>query len=213
MPKRQFAIECAGQHQLELTWKSFWKNFTIYLDGAPIGTLSPKELRTGETYLLPGGSTLNVRLKQSLFTAELQVLQDDRPLPGSATDPIQRAKQAYTIIFVIGGFNLLLGIAGIFVETDLMSLLGAGWGTAVFGIFLLILGFLVKQYHSQPALITAIVMYLADSLLGMAAIISAGGNPSIASIIVRVLFITGMVQGMKALNEIKLNERKLGTEN
>jgi hypothetical protein len=129
-------------------------------------------------------------------------LQDKRPLPGSASHPSQRIKQAYTIIFVIGAFNLLLGIAGIFVETELMSLLSAGWGTAVFGLFLLILGFLVKQYNSQPALITAIVMYLIDSLLGIAAIISAGGSPGIASIIVRVLFILGMMQGAKALKEM-----------
>jgi hypothetical protein len=72
----------------------------------------------------------------------------------------------------------------------------------VFGLFLLILGFLVKQYNSQPALITAIVMYLIDSLLGIAAIISAGGSPGIASIIVRVLFILGMMQGAKALKEM-----------
>lgn len=211
MPKKQFAIECDGQRQLELSWRSFWKNFTIYLDGAPIGTLSPKELRSGGTYSLPGGSTLNVRLKQSLFSADLQVLQDERPLPGTATHPTQRIKQAYTIIFVIGLFNLLLGIAGIFVETELMSLFSAGWGTAVFGSFLLILGFLVKQNQSQPALITAIVMYLADSLLGIAAIISVGGTPGIASIIVRILFIIGMTQGVNAIKEIKLNERRLET--
>ena len=207
MPKKQFAIECDGQRQLELSWRSFWKNFTIYLDGAPIGTLSPKELRSGGTYSLPGGSTLNVRLKQSLFTADLQILQDERPLTGSATHPTQRIKQANTIIFIIGGFNLLLGVAGIFVETELMSLFSAGWGTAVFGILLLVLGFLVKQYQSQPALITAIILYLADSLLGIAAIISAGGTPGIASIIIRILFITGMSQGVNAINEIKLTRR------
>lgn len=204
MPKKQFTIECNGRHELELTWQSFWQNFTIYLDGAPIGSLSPKELRRGETYSLPGDSTLNVQLKQSLFMAELEVLQDERPLPGTATHPSQRIKQAYTIVFVIGAFNLLLGIAGIFVETELMSLLSAGWGTAVFGIFLIILGFLTKQYNSQPALITAIVMYLADSLLGIAAVISAGGSPGIASIIVRLLFIIGMMQGAKAINQINL---------
>jgi hypothetical protein len=211
MPKKHFTIECDGQRQLELSWRAFWKNFTVYLDGAPIGTLSPKELRSGGTYSLPGGSTLNVRLKQSLFTADLQVLQDERPLPGSATHPTQRIKQAYTIIFVIGIFNLLLGITGIFIETELMSMLSAGWGTAVFGSFLLILGFLVKQNQSQPALITAIVIYFADSLLGMAAIISAGGTPGIASIIVRILFIAGMTQGISAIKEIKSNNIKLAT--
>jgi hypothetical protein len=211
MPKKQFAIESDGEHQLELTWGSFWRDFTVYLDGAPIGELSPRELRTGQSFLLPGGSELKVRLRQSLLAAELEVLQDGRPLPGSATDPIQRVRQATTVIFIIGGFNLLLGIVGIFVETEWMSLLGAGWGTAVFGIFLLILGWLVKQRHSQPALITAIVIYLADSLLGMLTIIGAGDTPGIASIIIRAIFIIIMIQGAKALNEIKLDERRLET--
>lgn len=202
MPKKQFAIESSGQHQLELTWGSFWKDFTVYLDGAPIGELSPRELRAGRSYQLPGGSALNVRLRHSLLAAELEVLQDGRPLPDSATDPMQRVKQATTVIFIIGGFNLLLGIAGIFVETEFMSLLGGGWGTAVFGIFLLTLSLLVKYRLSQPALITAIVMYLADSLLGIAAIISAGGSPTAASIIIRTIFIIIMIQGAKALNDI-----------
>jgi hypothetical protein len=211
MPKKQFTLENNGQHQLELTWKSFWKDFTVYLDGAPLGTLKPRELRAGQSYSLPDGSELKVKLRQSLLAAELEVLQNERPLPGSATDPLQRVKQAYTVIFIIGGFNLLLGIAGIFMETELMSLLGAGWGTAVFGIFLLALGWLTKARLSQPALITAIVMYLADSLLGIIAIISAGGTPGAASIIIRIIFIAVMAQGAIALNTIKQNNKRLDT--
>lgn len=211
MQKKQFTLESDGQHQLELTWKSFWQDFTVYLDGAPLGTLKPRELRAGHSYSLPDGSELKVRLRQSLLAAELEVLQDERPLPGSATDPLQRVKQAYTVIFVIGGFNLLLGIAGIFSETELMSLLGAGWGTAVLGIFLLILGWLTKTYLSHPALITAIIVYLADSLLGIIAVISAGGTPGAVSIIIRTIFIIVMAQGARALSTINQNNRSFKT--
>lgn len=212
MPKKKFILKENGRHTLELTWRAFWKNFTVYYDGAPIDEIEggAKGMRAGKTLSLPDGSKLSVKLKQDILAAELEVLRDGKPLPGSATDPIQRVRQAYVIIFIVGGFNLVLGIAGIFFETELLYLLGAGWGTAAFGLFLLILGWLVKERQSQPALITAIVLYLADSLLGIAAVIAADETPGIGGLIVRVLFIIGMAQGIKAIAE--MNRTKLDPE-
>ncbi len=204
MPKKQFILKENGRHTLELTWRAFWKNFTVYYDGAPIGKIEGggKGMRTGKTFPLPDGSELSIKLKQTLIATELEVLHNGHPMPGSATDPIQRIKQAYVIIFIVGAFNLVLGIAGILFETKLLYLLGAGWGTAVFGLFLLILGWLVKARRSQPALITALVLYLADSLLGIAAVIAADETPGIGGLIVRVLFIIGIAQGVIAIREM-----------
>jgi len=206
MPKKKkFVLEEDGRHTLELTWRSAWRDFTIHFDGAPVDKIEggSKGMRAGKSLTLPDGSELSVKLKQNILAAELEVLRNGRPLPGSATDPIQRVRQAYVIIFIVGGFNLVLGIAGIFFETELLYLLGAGWGTAVFGLFLLLLGWLVKARHSQPALITALVLYLADSLLGIAASIAAGEAPGVGGLIVRVLFLIGMTQGVKAIREME----------
>lgn len=208
MPKKHFKIVCEESRELEISWGAFWKDFTVYLDGLPLGSLSPRELRAGQTFDLPDGTELSVKLRQSLFSAELQLLHAGQPLPGSATDPIQRVKQAYLIIFVVGAFNLILGIAGIFFEAELLAVIGVGWGTAVFGLFLLFLGLLVKERQSQPALITAIIMYLADSLLGIVATIAAGGTPGVGGILVRIIFIVGMVQGISALRAQNRSNKK-----
>jgi hypothetical protein len=159
-------------------------------------------VRAGKTIPLPDGSELDVRLKSSLMATELAVLRNGRPLPGSATHPLQYIKQAYTIIFIIGILDLLLGILGLFSTAEWVLLLSGGWVTAVFGLFLLLLGWLVKARHSLPALITALVLYTADGLLGIVAVLAAGETPGIAGLIVRVLFFIGMAQGIKAIREL-----------
>jgi len=211
MPKKQFILEENGRHTLELTWDSMWRNFTIHFDGAPIDKIegSSKGMRTGKTITLPDDSELSVKLKQNILAAELEVLRNGYPLPGSATHPRQKLTQAYTIIFIIGALNLLLGLAGLVSTAEWVLLISAGWITAVFGLFILFLGWLVRAKQSLPALITAIFMYVADGLLGVTAVIVSGSAPGVGGLIVRVLFIVGMAQGIKALNEIKSNERKL----
>jgi hypothetical protein len=205
MPKKEFILEENGRHTLELIWESWWRNFTIHFDGAPVDTIEGggKGLRNGKTILLPDGSTLEVRLKNSLLASELVVLRNGRPLPGSATHPLQRVKQAYTIIFIIAILNVLLGLAGLVSTSEWVQLISGGWVTAVFGLFMLLLGWLVKEKHSLPALITALVMYTADGLLGIMTIIAAGEMPGIGGLIVRVLFILGMAQGIKAIRELE----------
>lgn len=204
MPKKQFTLEENGRHTLELTWDSMWRNFTIHYDGAPVAKIQGggKGMRAGKLITLPDGSELDIRLKNSLMASELAVLRNGRPLPGSATHPLQRIKQAYTIIFIIGVLNLLLGILGLVSTAEWVLLLSGGWITAVFGLFLFLLGWLVKAKHSLPALITAIFMYTADGLLGIAATIAANQMPGTAGLIVRILFIIGMAQGIKAIREL-----------
>ncbi len=204
MPKKQFILEDNGRHTLELTWDSMWRNFTIHFDGAPVDTIAGggKGLRAGKTIALPDGSELDVQLKNSLVASELAVVRDGRPLPGSATHPLQKIRQAYTIIFIIGVLNLVLGLVGLVSTAEWVLLISGGWITAVFGLFLLILGWLVKAKHALPALITAIFLYAADSLLGIWVVVAGGEAPGIAGLIVRVLFIIGMAQGIKAIQEI-----------
>ncbi|MCB9422848.1 MAG: hypothetical protein H6667_23820 [Ardenticatenaceae bacterium] len=204
MPKKQFILEENGRHTLELTWNSMWRNFTVHYDGAPVETIEGggRGLRAGKTILLPDGSELDVRLKDSLMASELAVARNGRPLPGTATHPLYRIQQAYTIIFIIAGLNVILGLVGLVSTAEWVLLLSGGWITAVFGLFFLLLGWLVKAKHSLPALITAIVLYVADGLLGIATVLAAGEMPGVAGLIIRILFIIGMAQGIKAIREI-----------
>ena len=102
IPKQSYSLEEKGPKRLEVSWKGIWKKFTVTLDGNVIGTMEgQKEINKGREYPLPDGSLLKVQLVQKLAAVELQVLRNGKPLPGSASDPEQRFKTAYQIIFFI----------------------------------------------------------------------------------------------------------------
>ncbi len=106
MPKKSFAIERDEEKRLTVTWKSFWKNFTIKFDGEVIGTISgQKELEKGQSFQLPDGSLLDVKLARTLMSADLQLLRNGKPLPGSGLIPSSKLKQSYGFIYFVGGFN------------------------------------------------------------------------------------------------------------
>ena len=104
MPTKKYAMEKGEPKRLEISWKGIWKikNFTVHLDGNNIGLIANrKELKAGREFALIDGSILKVQLVKKLLSAELQVLRDDQPLPGSASDPGQRLRVAYGIVFFI----------------------------------------------------------------------------------------------------------------
>lgn len=203
MPKQSYALEAGGPKRLELSWKGFFKNMTITLDGMPLGTVTDHmALRTPQEYQLNDGSMLKVQLVQNLSGAELQVSRNGVALPGSASNPETRLKTAWGIIFFIAGLNLLLGIVGLLTQSELLASLGIGWYSIIFGGFFLVMGFLVKKL-SKVALIISIVVFALDALIGIIGSVAMGGSPAIGGLIVRVLLIIPMVQGVGAITELK----------
>ena len=60
MPTQRYALESGGDKRLEVSWKGFWKNLTVKLDGNVIGTVAgQKELKAGQGFELPDGSVLS----------------------------------------------------------------------------------------------------------------------------------------------------------
>jgi hypothetical protein len=54
MPKKSFPFEQGGMERVTISWKTFWKNFTIEFDGNIVGTIpNQKELQKGRTIELP----------------------------------------------------------------------------------------------------------------------------------------------------------------
>lgn len=90
MFKRSYRLESGGQAQdLELKWGFFWRNFTIQLDGQPIGTITGglKSLRKGAEFALANGSSLKIQAIRTLEGVEFFVIHDGIPLDGSTTPP------------------------------------------------------------------------------------------------------------------------------
>lgn len=202
MPTRMYAIEKDGEKRLALSWKSFWKDFTVALDGQVIGIFSgQKELEKGQTFQLPDGSTLDVKLARTLMSADLQVLRNGKPLPGSGSDPRVRLKQSYGFIYFIGGFNLLLGFIALLFQVDFLYELGIGFYSILVGLIYLLLAFFVQR-RSKLALILALLFYGIETILGVIGGLAAG-------VVVRIFFMIFMWQGFKAIKELRAEDEEM----
>ena len=202
MPTQRYALESGGAKRLEVSWKGLWKNLAIKLDGNVVGTIAgQKELKAGQDLELPDGSVLHVQLVQKFSSTELQILRNGEPLPGSASDPVQRLKTAYGMVFFVAGLNIVLGvIAGLF-QVEFLYAIGIGWGSVVFGVIFLVLGFFVKR-ESMVALILAIVIFALDGIMGFFLAAQQGATPT-SGIIARIFLLIPMVQGVGAIRAIK----------
>jgi len=203
MPKQMYALEPGGPKQLEISWKGMWKDFTVKLDDQVIGGLSgQKELKAGKQFTLPDGSTLSTQLVQKMSSAELQVLRNGQPLPGSSSDPESRLKNAYGMVFFVAGLNIVLGLIAVLFKVEFLQAIGIGLFSIFFGLVFLVLGFFVKK-RSLIALIFAIVIFALDGILGLVLSVMAGVEPGVAGLIARVFLIIPMVQGIPAIRELR----------
>lgn len=202
MPQRTYALEKDGPKRLEISWKGLWKNLTIRLDGNTVGTIpGQKELSAGQEFHLPDGSTLKVQLVtvKKFSAAELQVLRNGQPLPGSASNPETKIKGAYGVVFFIAGLNIVLGIAVLF-QIEFLQQIGIGFYPIIYGLVFLVLGFFVKR-NSMVALIIAIAIFALDSILSFVYAASQG-SPLLAAF-ARFFLIIPMIQGIGAIKAIK----------
>jgi len=203
MPKQFYALEKDGRRRLEVSWKAFWSDVTLRLDGEVIGKVGGrKELQTGRELVLPDGTRLKVQLVWRPLGAELEVTRDGQPLPGTASDPETRVLTAAWVLFIVGGLNIVLGLLGLVLRTELLSALGAGWTSLVFGALFLTLGFLARR-RSITALVSGVVLLAGDGTLGFIAALSAGENPGVGGILVRALLLIPLVQGIGAVRALR----------
>jgi hypothetical protein len=195
MPKKSFALEPGGLKRLTITWQLFWRNLTVTLDDNQIGVVPTQaELVEGRTFPLPDGSILGVRLARTHSGAELRVLRNDKPLPGSGYDPRVRLMQSYGILYFVGGFNFLLGILAVLFEIDLLVEIGLGIFSIAVGAVYLVLAYFVQR-RSRLALGIAMALYGLETVLALLSGLVSG-------VVIRLLFMLIMYQGFSAIKEL-----------
>ena len=213
MPKRKYALERGGDKSLEISWEGHWKNTEVRLNGNLIGAIpNRKELAEGQLFQLPDGTSLRVQLVRPFLSDGFRVLRNDKPLPGSSSDPVARLAQSFGIIYFIAGLNIVLGFIALIFQVEFLQTLGFGIVSVAIGFMFLVLGFFTQR-RSLIALIIALIIYSLDTVL----VLSSGFNtgflliadilqriaPWIAWIIIRIGFLMGMGQGVGAINELK----------
>ncbi|GAB4172944.1 MAG: hypothetical protein Fur005_34780 [Roseiflexaceae bacterium] len=202
MPKQEYSIVPNGPKRITLEWQGFGREVMVRFDGQTLGMLrGQEELNAGQQFALPDGSALQVQLVRTWFSAELRVLRNGKPVPGSPSDPITRWRTAFAIVCVLAGLNVVLGLIAEFFRVE--SLLNAGIGTITmfYGLIYLMLAFFVQR-RSLVALVLATAFFALDSIVGIALGIADGQAPGLAGILVRFFILVPLIQGVIALREI-----------
>jgi hypothetical protein len=212
MPTRKFALKKGEEPRIEITWRGLWKDIRVLLDGEEIGTIAgSSELKAGKELSLGKRlGTLRVQLVQSFGSAELQVLRNGHPLPGSGSDPEVRFKAAWAVILFIAAFNLLVGLAAVVFDIEVLAQLGLGIGSLIVAAIYLALGLLVRAYRSPIALGIAIGLFAIDGVLTLVTGFSGSGTPPVGGVVMRIFLLLPMIKGFAAIRELKAGDRGQG---
>ena len=82
MPSQTYLLDPDNPQRLEIAW-GLGAGASVSLDGQNVGTVpGRRELLAGQTFRLPDGSVLKLRLIQRLTGSELHILRDGQPIPG-----------------------------------------------------------------------------------------------------------------------------------
>jgi len=163
MGKLKYALERGGDKLLEISWKGRWKNTEVRYKGNLIGVIpSQTELRTGQIFQLPDGTSLKIQF----FPSGLRVLRNDKPLPGSSSDPVKMLAQSFESIYIIAGINIVLGFITLFFQVEFLQTLSFGIASIGIGFIFLVLGFFTQR-RSRFALIVAFIIFGLDCVLAL----------------------------------------------
>lgn len=203
MPALTYTLDPDNPKRLDIAIVSFWRGATVWLDGQEIGTVEGKqELLKGHQFKLPDGSTLELRLIQSLLGSQLHVLRDGQPIPGSASHPETAVKTASWALFLIAGISILFGVVAQVSRVNMLGEMGIGGFSVFFGVAYAVLGYLVRR-HSLPAMYAGIALYAVDTILGLVLTAMSGGVPGLFNIMFRGLMFIPLVQGVGGLRALK----------
>jgi len=208
MPKKSYALEAGGPPRVTIEWNGIWKNLRVAVDGQEVGRFATqKEVEAGGHFPLPIGGSLGVQLVRQLAAVELRVTRDGVALPGTASDPAERIKQAAYVLYFISAFNLILGLAAELLRVSFLQGLGLGWASVVEGAIYGVLGWRTTK-RSQVALILGIVLFAVDTLMILAGAVESSHSPPIGALVARFFFFVPLVKGFQGLRELRAAERK-----
>ena len=211
MPKRTFALEPGGQKCLGLSWEGYYKNVAVTLGDEVIGViLDREELNAGWQSVLPDGTVLHIQYVQKFLPgAELRILRDGQPLPGSDSDPEIRFKKALSDVFFFAVFYILLGVIAALFHLEILQIIGIRSISIIFGLAILLLGFFAKRRWAA-ALIAAILIIVLDTFLWLVWVISTDTTIRLSGLVIRACMIASMVHSigtMRALKQLTTPEK------
>lgn len=205
MPKRSFSLREGEPPSIELVWRGIWKEIQVSHEGRLLGTIpNQKALKEGATFTLPDGSELHVKLATGM-QAELQVLRNGQPLPGSGSDPAVRLKAAAGVVWFIAGMSAVLGLVAVLGKVEVLQQLGLGWESVGFGVLFAVLAWFVGK-RSKVALGIALALFILDTVLSLVVMMKMSGRPNAGGVVVRIFLMMPMFRGFGAITALQARD-------
>jgi hypothetical protein len=209
MGSLEYALVPRGKKRLKILSTGDWETATVEVDGGAVWTLeSRSQLERGQRIRLPDGSELMLRLAQAYGTTELNVTRDGVPVPGSPTDPTERANQASYLILAFAPLTAFLALATELSDLDVVGEISLGWPSLGIAFLYAVLGVLTLR-RSRLALLLAIGVFIVDS----GAVVFLGeedtGVAAIGVLFLRALLVIPLLRGVPAV-EALARHRRLG---
>ncbi|MDX1468797.1 MAG: hypothetical protein R3258_05610 [Acidimicrobiia bacterium] len=195
MPTKSYPLEEGGPDRVGLSWRRKFRDFTVTVDGQRLNSESYDmiDLRQGKKMTLADGTDLHVKLEKGV-SGGLKVTRDWKPLPGSATHPLTRARGASILMFIIAGLNAAF-LALLLATEDVPTVAVAA--AAAWILLFVVLGVMVRR-GSLTALWTGIVVFAADTIWLLAL-----GAFDVGWVVVRGALLIGLWKSLPALRQLR----------
>ncbi len=202
MPSNQYRLP-GIEEKLVISWDGHWENLSITLGNQLIGRArgGATALRQGRHYDLADGSRLSLKLTEGSGPDALLVRRNGRPLLAVRGLSGQIMNRSVVVLYLVALINVGLGMVTVFSDSRFDALGIAGTGSVISGAVLLALAVLFQRRRSPAPLLTGIVVYILDGLLGYTAVVNQGGEPGLIGYIARAWFLYYLVQAAMLLRD------------
>ena len=215
MSTRKYALVKDGKKRLEIVQPMFSSKRIIKIDGKTVGEIpNRKALKAGWELKGKAGANLTIRKYPSFLNSNaLDVRFNGKPVPKSDSDPNLRLSYAWQVAYIVGAFNLLWGIYTYMSPTSILGLnytTYSSYSGIVAGIAYIVVGFFIQR-RSKIALGLALAGMIIDTILvilSVPTLLSSGLIGSsivggmVSGLIVRIFFVSFLVKGFSAINEL-----------
>jgi hypothetical protein len=207
MAQHTYFLENDPAKTLTLRWGFNWKNLQVSYCDEPVGEIATKKALTeGREFQLPDNRTVSIKLKGS-FMPQLEVLLNNEPVTGSATDPEAILRQIFKLSLVLGILNVVFGVAGTLLPNEFFQKLGFGTDHIFTGALVLALAFGIRK-RSMIALIASLSFWVLDYGLGIFFSLQEPGGTNPGGLILRITVVYTLFRGIRALKQ--LNQQQPG---
>jgi len=213
MPHKIYFLSTEKKEKLDLYWKGFFRDFTLKLDNNELGVIkTKKELKEGREFIIGYNKKLEIHLVMQLGILPcIEVLLNNRPVPGTMTDPKRQLADIFYFILFIAALYIISGIAGLIFDITAFSDHGIGLNSIIYGVLFIMMGLIINKRQSMFALIAVISLLGLDIIFVLIRIAEYGvkSNPWL-TIAIKMLFMLYLCKGFSAL--MRLRQLKLMEE-